>query len=248
MAISLKNIFPAFRQNPDPISDEDFRNHSKIIELFAAMSSERTLLKLKIPGAKHDFTSSVIDVDEKTFCFTMDEIFPEDGHLLFSRCGNAMVSGTLHGASISFNASLLGSNKSGQFTNYQCSIPDTISYIQRREEYRIKIPSTHLVRVTAQHAPTHQMLQGIVYDISMHGISTIFKINHSIKPGEQLIHCKLPIDDTDIVNFTLEVRHIESNAPQKILIGGLFSGLDTRAEEIISRFVCDMERLVIRHK
>jgi len=248
MALSFKNIFPTFRQSPEPISEDDFRDHSKIIEIFSGMAYERTLLKLIIPGSKNEYSSSIIAVDPKAFCFTLDDIFPEEGHVLFSRSGYATVSGKLHGASIEFKASLIGSNKNGQFINYTCSIPDTISYNQKRCEYRIKIPSSHLVRVTTQHAPSRQILQGIIHNISMHGIGIIFKLNHSIKPGEQLIHCKLPIDDTEVVNFNLDVRHIQSDAPQKILVGGEFSNLDTRAEQALNRFVCDMERLAMRRK
>ena len=248
MALSFKKIFPAFRQNQDLIADDDFRDHEKIIDIFNAMAHERTLLRLRIPGSKIEFSSCVLAVDEKAFCFTLDEIYPEEGHVLISRNGYALVSGVLHGARVKFKASLMGTSKTGQFVNYSCSIPDTISYNQRRGEYRINIPKTHLVRVTVQHAPSRQILQGVIHNISRHGIGILLKLNHTIKPGEQLIHCKLPVDDTEVINFNLDVRHIQSDAPQKILIGGEFNGLDTRTEEKLNRFVCDMERLVLRQK
>jgi len=248
MALSFKNIFPNFRQNQELIADDNFRDHEKIIDIFNAMAHDRTLLKLKLPGSENDFSSCILAVDQKAFCFTLDEIYPEEGHLLISRNGYATVSGTIQGASIEFKASLVGSSKTGQFVNYTCSIPDTISYNQRRDEYRIKIPKTHLVRVTVQHVPTRQILQGVIHNISRHGIGILLKLNHTIKPGEQLIHCKLAIDDTEVINFSLEVRHIQSDAPQKILVGGEFRGLDTRAEEILNRFICEMERLALRKK
>lgn len=246
MALSLKRLFNNFHPEPEQVADGIVNNHAKIVEVLGLLKQEDAKLKINFAGSKKDFSSHIIAVDKKNLCFTLDEIFPEDAHLLFSRSGNLIAQSKVQGATVSFQSSLIRASRSRQFTTYVCDIPDSISYIQRRNEYRVLVPSAHLVRAVAQHAPSRQILQGRVHDISLNGICLAFKSRHIIKPGEQLTHCKLPVGSDQVITFTLEVRHIESNSTDTIHVGGKFSDLTARSSELISRFVRELERIAIR--
>ena len=246
MAISIRQLLPNFHPEKEQVNDINFRNQPKIVEIFRFLKEENAVLKIKLPDTDKEFSSNIIDIDDKNLYFKLDEIFPEDGHNIFSRHGRLIAHAQVRGINVSFNTSLIQADKSGQFINYLCDIPDTISYIQRRIEYRVQIHATHLVQVTAQHQTTKQLLKGIVHDISLQGIGIMFKTHHIIKPGEQLIHCKLPLSNNNMVNFTLDVRHIQSKSPDTIHVGGNFKELDPRSSEIISKFVREMERMAIR--
>jgi len=247
MAFSIKQFIPFFSSDTDQISDVNFSHTQKIFELFHLLKQERIVLKISLPESKQIYTSSVLDVDEKKVEFTLDEIFPTDGNKLLQQYGRLIAHAQVRGAKLSFETYLIGSEKTKQFSSYICHLPETVSYIQRRSEFRIPINAPHFVQVTAEHEPSQQILQGRAYDISMNGICIVFKTPHVIKPGEQLIRCQLQLSSKENVNFTLDVRHIESTSPGSIRVGGCFKEFSAHSLEIISRFVRQMERVALKH-
>lgn len=247
MAFSIKQFIPFFNPDTDQISDVNFSHTQKIIELFQLLKLERTVVKINLPEAKQPYTSSILAVDEHKMEFTLDEILPNDGHKLLQQYGRLIAHAQIRGAKLSFDTYLIGSEKTKQFSSYICHLPETVSYIQRRSEFRIPINAPHYVPVTAEHEPSHQVLQGHTYDVSMNGICIVFKTPHIIKPGEQLIRCQLQLSTKEKINFTLDVRHIESTLPGSIRVGGRFKDLSTSSQDIISRFVRQMERAALKN-
>jgi c-di-GMP-binding flagellar brake protein YcgR len=246
MGFSLKQFIPFFNVDTEQVSDADFRQNQKITEIFELLKETRTVLQVTLPGTNKTYTSSILSVDTAHGQFTLDEIFPEDGHRQFEDSGKLIAHAELRGARISFETCRVDSDNSRQISSYNCQIPQSISYIQRRAEYRIPVPAIHIVDLTAEHRNTSQILQGRLYDISTKGIGIVFKTTHSIKPGDRLTRCQLPLSSTETVSFTLEVRHIESTTPDAIRVGASFLDLDSRSREMISRFVRQMERSYIK--
>lgn len=248
MVISLKQLFPQFNPSTEQLSDPDFRNQAKINTLFQLLHEENTALKLKFQGSNISFSSCVIDIDVKNATFTLDELHPVNGHKLLLSTGNYIARANVKGVNISFHTSLLKTERNGQFNSYVCDIPGSISYMQRRREYRVRIHPPHSFDLTAQYKNSPEILQGHIYDISLQGIAIDFPDNLNIdpRPGDQLANCKLGVSKNDSINFTLEVCHIQSTTGGKIRIGGHFKDLNTRSEEIICRFVREMERASIK--
>ncbi|WP_455223346.1 flagellar brake protein [Kaarinaea lacus] len=248
MAFSLKQFIPFLNPETEQVSDVNFRHSQKICEIFQLLKETRTVLTVKLPDSKKQFSSSIIKVDLEKKQFTLDEIYPVDGHKLFENTGKLIALAELHGARISFETCRITSDNSRQISSYQCHIPESVSYIQRREEYRVSVHSTQIIQITAEHRETNQLVQGRVCDISPQGIGIVFNTAHTIKPGDQLNRCQLMLPRNDSVNFSLDVRHIESTTPGTIRVGGSFLDLTTRSREIISRFVRHLERASIKNQ
>ena len=246
MAFSLKQFIPFLSLETEQISDADYRHPQKINEIFQLLKESRALLKINLPEANKSYTSTILAVDTTNRQFTLDEIFPEDGHKLFESTGQLIAHAEIQGARISFETRRINTDNSRSISSYNCQFPDSIAYIQRRAEYRVPIHAPHLIRVTAEHQPSKQILQGHLYDISMLGIAIVFKTSHIIKPGEQLQHCQLKLSTNEIVIVTLDVRHIESTTPGTIRVGGSFTELNTRSREVLNRFIRQMERAGIK--
>ena len=246
MGISLKQLFPQFNPESEQVSDADFRNQSKINSLFQLLFDENTVLKISLQSSKKTFTSCITDVDIKNSLFTLDEIHPAEGNKLLLSTGNFIAHAIIKGVNVSFHTSLIKLDRGKQFNFYKCDIPNSISYIQRRQEYRVKIAEPQSIQVTAQHEKSLQLLQGRIRDVSMQGMCVDFSTNQVIKPGDYLTNCKLDLPKGESIGFTLEVRHIESTKTSLLRVGGKFKELNARSEEIICRFVREMERAAIR--
>ena len=246
MGISLKQLFPQFNPETEQLSDADFRNQSKINSLFQLLRDESTILKINFRGNKNSYRSCVVAVDIKNSCFTIDELHPVEGHKLLASNGAYIAHANVKGVNISFHTSLIKLQRNGQFNSYVCDIPPSISYLQRRNEYRVKIYEPQSFQVTAQHSTSSKLLHGKIHDISMQGMGADFSTNQIIKPGEYLTNCKLILSKGSSVDVTLEIRHIESTKPGIFRLGGKFKEISTRSEEIICRFVREMERSAIK--
>lgn len=246
MGISLKQLFPQFNSETEQVSDADFRNQSKINTLFQLFLEENTVLRINFRDSKKNFSSCVISVDLKNSCFTMDELHPNDGHKLLASNGSFIAHAIVKGVNVSFQTSLIKLERNGQFNFYICDIPPSISYLQRRNEYRVRICEPHCYEVTAQHSNSTQILQGKIYDISMKGMAVTLSTSQVIKPGDSLTNCKISLPKGESVGVTLEVRHVQSTKAGTCRIGGRFRELNARSEDIICRFVREMERAAIK--
>lgn len=246
MAFSLKQFIPFLNLESEQVSDIHFGHAQKIDEIFQLLKETRTVLNLNLPGTNKSFTSNILAVDTTNRHFVLDEIYPEEGHKLFESSGTLIAHAELRGTRISFTTCRLSSDYARHMSSYNCKIPETISYFQRRSEYRVLIHPAHLLHITAEHQRTNQILQGHVYDVSLQGIGVVFKTAHIFKPGDQMQRCRLVLPSNDTVSFTLDVRHIESTSPGCIRVGGSFKELNGRAREIIGRLVRQMERVNIK--
>lgn len=246
MAFSIKQFIPFLNLETEQISDTCFRHAHKIGEIFQLLQESRTVLKITLPDSDKTFSSNILAVDVANNQFTLDEIYPLDGHKLFERAGTLIAYGELRGARISFETRRISSDHSRPIASYNCQIPESISYIQRRVEYRVPVPAAHVLQVTAEHRQSHQLMQGSLHDLSTQGIGIVFNTAHTIKPGDQLTHCQLMLPNNESVNFTMNVRHIESTTPGTIRVGGAFLELDNRSSEIIRRLVRQLERANIK--
>lgn len=246
MGISLKQLFPQFNPDSEQISDADFRNQAKINSLFQLLLDDSTVLKLKFRGSNKTYSSCIIAINIKNSSFTLDELHPVDGHKLLASTGNFIASAIVKGVNVSFHTSLIKLEKNRQFNSYICDIPPSISYLQRRNEYRVCIHEPQQYEVTAQHDSSLQLLRGKIHDISMNGMGVKFTTNQVIKPGDTLTNCKISLPKGESLGVTLEVRHVQSTKTGTCRIGGRFRELNTRSEEIICRFVREMERVAIK--
>jgi len=248
MAFSLKQFIPFLGLEKENVSNTKIQHSQKIGEIFQLLKESRTVLKVTLSNSRKSFSSSILDVDIGKGLFTLDEIYPRDGHKLFEKIGKMIATTELRGTRFSFETSRIASDNSKQISSYQCRIPELISYIQRREEYRVPVQSTQIIEITVEHRETSQLIQGRVCDISTQGIGIIFNSSHTIKPGDQLKRCQLAVSRNESVNFTLDVRHIESTMPGSIRVGGEYLDLTTRSREIIGRLVRQIERTGIKNQ
>lgn len=247
MAFTLRQFIPFLNLETEHVSDTNVQHSQKIGEIFQLLKDSRTVLKVTLPDTKKSYSSSILDVNLAHRKFILDEIYPADGHKLFEKIGKLTASTELRGTSISFEASRITTDNSRQIASYECHMPDSVSYVQRREEYRVPVHSAQIIQITAEHRETNQLVQGRICDLSTQGIGIIFNSPHTIKPGDQLNRCKLVLSRGESVTFTLAVRHIESTSPDSIRVGGAFLDLTTRSRELIGRLVRQLERASIKN-
>jgi c-di-GMP-binding flagellar brake protein YcgR len=246
MAFSLKQFIPFLNLETEQVSDGDIRHNQKINGIFQLLKENRTPLRITLPDSNKAFSSNILAVDLANRLFTLDEIYPVDGHKLFESTGMLIAEAELRGAKITFEARLVSSDNSRPIASYNCQIPESVSYIQRRGEYRVSVPPSHMLQITAEHRKTRQLLQGNLTDLSTQGIGVNFNTAHTIKPGDQLTNCHLLLPTNETVDFAIEVRHIESTALDTIRVGGTMLELDNRSGELINRLVRQLERANIK--
>ena len=219
-------------------------NH-KIISLLYDLNKSSSTLNLFLSDDDIGHQSKILTIDESTKIFTLSKVNSTEGHEALLGAETFQVHAQLSGATIIFNSRVKKFHYSAQLEYYEIAIPELLNYIQRRASYRVEINSTHLIPITAELKQNQKKIYANVHDIAMQGIGIIAKAIDSIKPGDELSCCQLQLSNDEIINFTLDVKHVIPMSPGTVRIGGSFKDLNHRSTQLIGRLVRDMERLRI---
>ena len=128
-------------------SSELIKHPASIVRLLEQLSRRYTPLTIQIVGYDNVFTSCALDVIKPYLL--LDELMPSSGHALLIREGKINVTGKLDGIEINFQTTLHQVDDKDKLLTYHMHLPEKIEYRQRRQDYRVNIPMSKQLRVSA---------------------------------------------------------------------------------------------------
>lgn len=220
---------------------------SDIIHHLRALVSSGETVTIFSNHGRSFIISRVLGVDQKSFC------------LYFSQSGNSEANRQLLKSERTVFACSPGGVKTqflledvtaveydGQMA-FMAPLPNEVTKLQRREFFRIQLPSTTPVSCTLYDYQGGAAITLQVYDISLGGLSLV--INARIPGfgiGTIYNRCELDLREYGVIPLVLKVRNqlvarSTSGAEQR-RVGAEFVDLDSRAQTLVQRYIAQLER------
>ncbi len=226
---------------------------SSAIEIAALLRSvrrQRSLVTLHFPADNQFFTTSVIDVDTRRGDLVF--AYPEDVNACQKALsGVGMLLCTTMQNDVKVQFTCLGPRKiRHQGRDALCSnLPNLLLRIQRREAFRIAIPSDQPLRCTIAVPPGRRLSTAelVVLDISSGGLSLI---DHHplirLEPGTVHRECSLDLPEIGVVSFAMEVTATWPYALPSGLVckraGCQFLEMSEIGATMVQRYIIQLER------
>jgi len=132
---------------------------------------------------------------------------------------------------------------------FRIRLPQTVIRIQRRDDYRIKVPLSQAVRCVVpwdRSRPTHRESIRVV-DLSRGGLSLAdFGEAVKLEPGEVYRECSMTLGEIGTVSMDIEAVHLVEltgrNNMRTRRCGCRFIGLSNATATLIQRYINKLER------
>lgn len=137
-----------------------------------------------IEGSSENYQSTIVDVDVARRIIVTDEMFPRG----FAGRPGQTVAVTLRLAGNrckTFSTRLLARTRHAESIQYQLVLPEYLSYSQRREAYRFRLPQTAAANVEFTTADGY-FCSGALQDISLNGMRIAMRNQIAIRVGDAL--------------------------------------------------------------
>ncbi len=128
--------------------------------------------------------------------------------------------------------------------SYTLDLSSDLFQLQRRQSYRIRIPSSTRSNAEVIHQDTKEMIKAVPADLSTGGCCVIFKQNQtSWKPGDK-IQLHLKISHRDPLQLPGVVRHVRPSTPPEtgLNIGLQFEGISLAVEKELFSITMELYR------
>jgi c-di-GMP-binding flagellar brake protein YcgR len=111
-------------------------NSARKIHLLRALAENRSLLTIILPDLKEPVTSALIEVNHDHIL--LDELIPHSANLAFNPGTPFSVISKLKGIPVRFQSIVQSIDHSHDgIISYACHLPETVSYQQKRRDYRL---------------------------------------------------------------------------------------------------------------
>jgi len=232
--------------NADPDDRFALGDQAQINTLLRRMIDQRSLIDAALPGNGPSLLTSILDVDE------------DDGQLVFDASADVGVeslalaqrslkfSSRIDRVDIRFETGPLRRTSFEGLPAYQAPLPRKVTYLQRREFFRIEIPAAHPVNCqllsTGDDTGPPRQIRTRVNDISAGGLSLVIPYGEeaALAPGARFATCQLMLPDNPPVLIGLRVRRLFRAS--KPCAGCEYLSLSTSAQTAIQRFMMRLER------
>lgn len=237
------------RPTPDTLRDTEHET-SQIIKLtiLRRLQEMRTLLKITLGDTGSHHTSTILHIDQESGRLVLDELFPEASTTVLDANALLRISAQYNGALIEFNTKLLEINASQEPMSCQVNLPDSITYHQNRNDYRVKIPYSYKIQVEI-YSRKSGLLSGHVDDISVSGLSIVFEDRSlmQLAEGDLLEECNVYLPDQHL-ELPVEVRQLRMHPTRKhFVLHGKFTQLAPAQEKTLSRELAKLQRELLRN-
>lgn len=223
-----------------PDSSETITGEDKIASLLKRMSKHYSPFTIKIAGHKHEYSSCIVDVE--TPYILLDELMPNSGHEKLVSERNIFATGKLEGIDIKFETSLVRVDESKNVITYYMKLPEEVSYHQRRQAYRVRIPMSKDLRVLID-TGNDELSIGELKDLSHGGVGKIVPQGESNLELGQLYECVIELPCSEWLYCTVEARFKkEINGKGIHFIGAMFIDLSSIQRRLIARCISDLSR------
>ncbi|HEY3698695.1 MAG TPA: PilZ domain-containing protein [Spongiibacteraceae bacterium] len=192
----MQNLATAEAGNPVLRREQIALRHEKIVldheqseqsqlkpDLIEAQGTH-AIIGVCIEGSSENYQSTIVDVDVGRKVIITDEMFP---HGFAGRPGQTVaVTLRLAGNQCkTFSTRLLARTKHAESVQYQLVLPEYLSYSQRREAYRFRLPQTAAANVEFTTADGY-FCSGVLQDISLNGMRIALRNQIALRMGDAL--------------------------------------------------------------
>lgn len=221
----------------------------QIIGLLRRLRDQRILLSVRIPGHNGTFNSLLLDVDPDKNIILLDELNPASGHELVKEEKKIRVQCQCQGVELGFICSVdVAKDKSG-ISIYRAAIPDSMSYMQRRGSYRVRVGMSVSVPVVLPSEANQTNIEGQLFDLSIGGLGANLPMVPTLKRGQIIETCTIQLPKNETIQVELEIRFIRLDEVHRTQrIGAAFLHLTPQQKNHIRRFVTHLEREMLRRK
>lgn len=215
-----------------------------IFRLLRRLQDSRSPLTLSFSAVEGHYTSYVVQTNFKERYIILDEVKPDWGDRLMTR-GTPFTFEAFHDGcrmESSEIKALARGNRDGD-TIYKVSFPDSIDYLQRRRFFRASVRQS--LEIEMHLKGDNEVYQGLLRDLSAQGcqIELAGDWRAFLLPDTQFDQCDIIFPNGQVINISLEVKHVAYNDKQKISsIGCQFTKLTAMHDRKISFVVAELQR------
>lgn len=218
----------------------------QIAGLLKRVRDKRVLLSVRVRGSDALFNSLLLDVDVERNLILLDELNPQLGHELACQARELRVHCQCQGVELSFDCRIeVGRGQRG-ISFYRAALPEAVNYLQRRSNYRVRVGRDLNVPVSLS---TNGALDGELIDLSLGGLGATLPDRADVARGQIVEACSIQLPRCDPLTTELEIRFVyQDRVRQAVRIGASFRNLDPQRQNLLRRFITQLEREMLRRK
>lgn len=231
------------------MADEDIiSDPARIAAILRDVHQHVRVLDVQLEPDSPVYTSSVIRLDPDAQRLFLDELNPQLGHweIVDDHHQELHIRASLRGASIQFSAPLKEVLFEDGIALYACAYPDELSYLQRRETFRVYLPADEHRAIRLQHAGSGDNVLGWVRDLSAQGFCVELGRDEigAYAPGARFFYSclVLPGINTPLSGEAVLVNTRIAVNPARLAAGFRIINLDPTAERILMRVAMQYQR------
>lgn len=238
MPVILKR---ASRKDRKP--DEDrVTSGNKIITILRQLKADHELLSASVPGCRERANTTILGIKENDSVFYLDELSVEAAHRAILEKRKARFECHLQGMELQFTANLRKASSDNGIALYQMEIPGSISRLQRRDSFRLRLSPGLVVPVTVP-GLDGETAAGEAYDLSSTGLGLLLKTSRLPSRGQHLTGVRLSLPGLKPMEVRLEVRFARLDKAHRTLrLGARFVGLEPAQQRQLESFVAEQQR------
>ena len=199
-------------------------------------------VNLSIDGTDETFTAMLPNADFKSRSFFIDRILPFHGSDLIRAGKRFSISSNSGGIQTHFR--MTGRLKFQPTKNlFRAEFPDSVHYVQRRNAFRVHVPSAHEVRVLLHMNDDEGNLTGTIIDLSSSGFKVRFKGNVKKRIEEQRLFqiARIRFDPKHEMDCSLKAHHM-TLTDKKDTVGGFeFMSISPAAQLYIDQLITALQ-------
>jgi c-di-GMP-binding flagellar brake protein YcgR len=254
----------------DEVDDEHFAVTSKleIRSILRSIERNKALLRMQIAGSTLGVVTTILDVDDENSVFIIDSTRNESiNRRVLEGGGQVKLETNVERVLIRFYAMNFTDCIFEDAPALRVAFPERLTRIQRREHYRIDVPTSNPAKCTipkgaaGQDADVTLDVEDISWeiakdvtvelkDISSGGLSILsYEANLPSIKGTVYSGCR--VDLPDVGSITVDLKVVQSrpetqhNGKERMHIGCAFIQPDRSAEHAIQRYINVLERKLI---
>jgi len=244
MALEVKN--EAEDDEQGIIGVRSLTNKQQIFSILSSVQKSRTPLTIKFENSEKYYTSIILKTELDKNHLIIDEIAPEDGHVLALQNQPFSIRGSHGGVSLFFRPNVIsGSSSENGIAFYSIALPEEMVYQQRRGSFRAQVPRQLSTQATLSSDRQPQPLSGRLFDISITGCRINFEgeVNQDLVRGDIFERAEIILPDGDKLSYALKLKHaFYGRENNETSCGFEFLEIDKIGQRLVDRFVYFLQR------
>lgn len=241
--------------SPDPGGEDHYlvTLPLEIRSILVSIARHEILVRLDIPGRAVSLISTILQIDEKTGALILDNSSESAVNAQLLHASAVRFQAMLHRILIEFHGPLTPVTQGGK-PALSMPIPEALKRLQRREHFRVDVPSTNPATCTLRHpmAPRGEISLPL-RDISAGGMQLIDNEKYlDPTPGTIYDQCRLNMPEEGQLEVRLRVVHslklIQDNGKILNAIACAYIDLDNRQQIMIQSYIGTLERAIMARR